>query len=266
MRIPLALLALVIPLAAAAEDDVEAPPEEASVVDEASVEQGPITSPSQTTTTTTTTNADGTTTTTTTTAAPGAVAPIARAAAAPVVHEDPCGAYKSARWRDRMRGRISIGFSKSHVHGKDAEGDEFDGSQKSFVARLNGRRGWSIELEVARLKLDGGDEAKTGGVSLVKAFGKRRFAPYMLAGGGGGKYEYADGTEQKVRFGEIGAGIMFRKKRFSIGVDVRRGVRAFKDDDDASMMPTTRGSTSPTGDEHEHDHYTRGRVIALINF
>src|SRR5688500_10884870 len=64
----------------------------------------PITSPSQVTTTTTTT-------VTTTT-----------------VEEDPCH-VSSRHWRDRMRGRLSIGFSRSHVELRDDEGE---GSQRSF--------------------------------------------------------------------------------------------------------------------------------------
>ena len=256
----LALLALLVPLAAAAEDDV--PVEEAPV--EAPVD-GPITTPAQlsaTTTTTTTTGPTGTTTTTTTTTAPGAVAPIAPVA--PIVaaaEEDPCGAYRHAKWRHRMKGRLSIGFSKSHVEMED----ESEGKQKSFVARLNGRRGWAIELELSRLTLDGGDTAKTGGVSLVKTFGRRKLAPYVLAGGGGGKYETVDGIEERMRFGEIGAGVMLRGKRFSIGIDMRRGVRGFKDRDDA-MDGIERGTTTPAGDDEDRERYTRGRILALVTF
>jgi hypothetical protein len=236
----LALLALLVPLAAAADPTA--------------------------TTTTTTTTADGTTTTTTTTtiggAAPGATAPVAPApvAAAPMVDGDPC-AYKRGRWRSRLKGRISIGFSKSHVELADDQGE---GKQKSFVARLNGRRGWSIELELSRLSLDGGDTAKTGGISLVKTFGRRKLAPYVLAGGGGGRYETVDGIEQRMGFGEVGAGLMLRGRRFSIGFDMRRGVRKFRDADD-EMAGVERVAT-PSDDEHDHDHYTRGRVLALVTF
>lgn len=249
MKLALALIAL-LPVAAAAE------------------EEGPVTSPSQvgtTTTTTTTAGPEGTTTTTTTTTAPDVVAPIAPAPAAPVlahVDENPCGAYGHAKWRQRMKGRLSIGFSKSHV---ELEDDQGEGKQRSFVARINGRRGWAIELEMSKLTLDGGDTAKTGGISLVKMFGKRRLAPYVLAGGGGGKYETVDGVEDRIRFGEVGAGVMLRGKRFSVGIDMRRGVRGFKDRDDA--MAVDRGSTMPgADDDHDHDHYTRGRIVGLVTF
>lgn len=261
----LALLALLVPLIASAEagPPTEEAAAEAPLVEEAPHPAEPPTTTSTigaTTTTTTTTAPDGTTTTTTTTA-PGAtpVAPIAPAppAAAPVL-EDPCGVHRHARWRHRMKGRISIGFSKSHVELED----ETEGKQKSFVVRLNGRRGWSVELELSKLTLDGGDTAKTGGVSLVKTFGRRKLAPYVLAGGGGGRYESLDGTEQKLRFGEFGGGVMLRGKRFSIGVDMRGGVRKFADADEDAMR-----ASMPTGEtEPEHEHYTRGRVLALFNF
>jgi hypothetical protein len=244
----LALIAalIVVPLTAAADEVGPPDPEEAAA----------------TTTTTTTTEPDGTTTTTTITA-PG-TAPVATPApASPVVQEDPFGVHKHARWRDRMKGRISIGFSKSHVEldGEDSA-DEAEGKQKSFVARLNGRRGWSIELELSKLTLDGGDQAKTAGASLVKTFGRRKIAPYVLAGGGGGRYDHTDGTEQKLLFGEFGGGVMLRGKRFSIGVDMRRGVRKFREQDDEVMR-----TSMPTGaNEDDSHHYTRGRVLALINF
>jgi hypothetical protein len=259
----LALIAalIVVPLTAAAEDggppgiseaDEAAPvAEEAPVVEEApAIEAAPAV------------EAAPTATTTTTITAPGATPVAAPAPASPVVQEDPCGIHKHARWRHRMKGRISIGFSKSHIELDGEDGaDETEGKQKSFVVRLNGRRGWSIELELSKLTLDGGDQARTAGASLVKTFGRRKIAPYVLAGGGGGRYEHADGTEQKLHFGEFGGGVMLRGKRFSIGVDMRRGVRKLEDPDEDVMRVTTPGE-----DEHDHDHYTRGRVLALFNF
>ena len=234
----LALLALLVPLAAAAED-------------------GPITSPAQVgTTTTTTATPDGTTTTTTTIVAPGVTPVAAPVTAAPMVDADPC-AYKRAHWRHRMKGRLSIGFSKSHVELED----ESEGKQKSFVVRLNGRRGWAIELELSKLSLDGGDTARTGGVSIVKTFGRRKLAPYVLAGGGGGRYESVDGVEQRLGFGEVGAGVMLRGRRFSLGFDMRRGVRRFEDNDEMSIERMATPS-----DDDDRERYTRGRILALVTF
>src|SRR5688572_19087775 len=104
----LALVAalIIVPLTAAA-DEVGPEP--------------PVVEP--TTTTTTTTEPDGTTTTTTITAL--GVTPAAPPATVQVVEEDPCGVHKHARWRHRMKGRLSIGFSKSHVEldGEDGAGE-----------------------------------------------------------------------------------------------------------------------------------------------
>lgn len=254
----LALVVLPTPFAAPADDDIP-------------VEDGPVTSTTEppAATTTTTTSPDGTTTTTTT-LAPGTIAPVvpatpvARGAqVAEPIDENPCDAYKRGRWHHPMRGRLSIGFSKSHV----AMEDDGEGKQQSLVARIDlghrVRRGWAIELELSKLTLDSGDTAKTGGVSLVKTFGNRRLAPYVLAGGGGGKYETDGGIEDRIRFGEIGAGVMLRGKRFSIGVDLRRGARGFKDREDA-MASVERGTTPQPDDER--NHYTRGRILALVGF
>jgi hypothetical protein len=270
MRRSLALLALLVPLAAAAEEEV--PVDAASPpADDISEDAGASTAASSTagiTTTTTTTSPDGTTTTTTTSPALGSTAPgsIAPGSIAPdtrpslVVEEDPCGTHRYARWRHRVKGRISIGFSKSHLELED----EIEGTQKSFVARVNGRRGWSIELELSKLTLDGGDSARTAGASVVKTFGRRKLAPYLLAGGGGGRYETVDGVEQRMGFGEVGAGVMLRGKRFSIGLDLRRGMRKLREDGELDVMR----SAMPGGEteDHAHDHYSRGRVLALLNF
>jgi hypothetical protein len=185
--------------------------------------------------------------------APGTAPPVQPANIA-----DPCEVEKRG-WRKarlRMKGKLSIGFSRSHVE----LADDTEGTQRSFVAQLHGKRGWSIELELGRLKLDGGDVAKTGGAALVKQVGNRRLRPYVLAGAGGGRYESADGFEQRVRFAEIGGGLMLKKKRLSIGVDVRRGVRRIDAGDEVSARMTT-----PEADD-DGERYTRGRVLALINF
>jgi hypothetical protein len=264
-----AILVALLAVPAAADDqppaDVDVP--SSDIDDNATSTSDAGTSTFPATTTTTTTRPDGSTTTTTTTSvgAPG-IAPVAPVAVAPDqsqwgVESDDCYRHgKWGRWRERMRGRVSIGFSASHMRFRE---DDTEGKQKSFVLRLNGRRGWSIEGELSKLRFDENEDvvAKTGGLSLVKTFGKRKLAPYVLAGGGGGRYEYADGTEQKVHFAEAGGGVMYRGRRFSIGVDVRKGVRKFKTDE---SMTSERMSTSEP--EEDRDHYTRGRVLALINF
>ena len=186
--------------------------------------------------------------------APVVAAPAATPVAAPA-ETDWCGAHRYAHWHHH-RGQLSIGFSKGHVETED----EVDGSQRSLVARLNGRRGWSIELELSKLSLDGGDSMKTGGASLVKAFGRHELAPYVIAGIGGGRYEFPGGGDQRVHFAEAGAGLMLRKKHFSIGADVRRGVRKLDGDDEVATRMTTPSDTD------DRERYVRGRILALINF
>ncbi len=188
---------------------------------------------------------------------PGTVAPASAPApvAAPApVDGDPCTAYR--RWGHHPRGWLSLGFSAGHVE----LGDDTDGHQTSVVARLTGRRGWSIELELARLSLDGGDTAKTAGASIVKTFGRHHVAPYVLAGVGGGRIDAADGSDSHVRFAELGGGLMLRGRRVSLGVDVRRGVRHVEDGDEMAAR-----TTAATTDD-DRNHYVRGRILALINF
>lgn len=241
---------------------------------------GPIVSPSQVpsaTTTTTTTTPEGTTTTTTTTISSPSVTPVAPVAVEPVLApsepaaappiaapliDDPCGVSKRARWKSRLRGKLSIGFARSHLE----MADDSEGTQKSLVARLNGRRGWSVELEMSKLSL-GEDRGRAGGGALVKTFGRRKLAPYMIAGGGGGRLDHADGGESRIKYAEAGAGLMVRKKRIAIGVDFRRGIRDVEaiasDDAMATPEPTVmRAVTSDDGRER----YVRGRIMAMIQF
>jgi hypothetical protein len=224
--LPLALL--FVPATAFADDDSPAP-EEAPIEapSEAPIEQPPI-------------------------AAPAAVAPIA----APAPAADPCSAFRHGHWRSHHRGHLSIGFSKGHIQNED----DTEGSQRSLVARFNGRRGWSLELELSKLSFDGGATAKTGGASIVHAFGKHKIAPYLLAGVGGGHYEHANGDDQRLHFMEGGGGLILRKAHFSIAADVRHGVRRFEGD----AMNVARTTTPASTDDRER--YVRGRIVALINF
>jgi hypothetical protein len=277
------LVAISIPFAASAEEvapPTEPPPVEAvePIAPPVRVGTDPVAHPATATTTTTTTST-GTTTTTTTTitpiiapvpvaapvapVAPVQVAPVAPPAAAPVVaptYESSCEMRGRANWRSRLKGKLSLGFSKGRLELED----ETEGSHKSLIGRINGRRGWSLELEFARLSLDGGDKARTASGAVVKAFGQRKLAPYVIAGAGGGRLDRADGAEQHLRFAEVGAGLMLRKKRLSIGVDVRRGVRHVEDAG-AEMDVVGRTVTEP-GDDHRGERYVRGRILALVNF
>jgi hypothetical protein len=184
--------------------------------------------------------------------------------AAPVADDgDPCGGHGWGAWQHH-RPRFAIGFAKSHV---ELDGER-EGRQKSLLARVAFRRGLEVELELSRADIDG-DEARTVGGAVLKAFGRRRLAPYVIAGGGGGVLERADGTEPHLRFGELGAGLMLRKRHFAIGVDIRAGVRKVEAlERDAPVV--TRVAAPPPAPapvaEDDKEHYVRGRIVALFYF
>jgi hypothetical protein len=193
---------------------------------------------------------------------PGDAPPVDGAGA---VDDDPCRDHAGSAWRTH-RPRIAIGFAKSHL---ELDGDR-EGRQKSLLARVAFRRGLEVELELSRADLDG-EEAKTIGGAVLKAFGHRRLAPYVIAGGGGGVLERDDGSEPRLRYGEVGGGVMLRKRRFAIGVDVRAGVRKVeaRDVDVADPPVATRlaaPAPSPEPDADDKDHYVRGRIVALFYF
>ena len=161
-----------------------------------------------------------------------------------------------------MKGRLALGFAKSHVE----LADEREGKQKSVIGRVAFRRGFAVELELARATI-GDDASKTFGGSLVKSFGKRRLQPYVLAGGGGGRLEYADGSDTRMRYAEYGAGLMLKGRRIGIGVDFRRGVRHVNEAPVAEpAMDPARMTTLPAEPAHDRERYTRGRVMALVHF
>jgi hypothetical protein len=190
---------------------------------------------------------------------PATVAPVV-VAATPQVDGDPCGGGRWAKSR-RMKGRFALGFSKGHLE----LDDERDAKQKSLLARVALRRGYEIELELSKMEL-GGDDTRTAGGSLLRAFGNRKLRPYVIAGAGGGRIERADGTEDHLRYAELGGGVMLRKKRLAIGVDFRRGVRHLEGEEVANepAMDVAGRVTAPSDDDRER--YVRGRILALVYF
>jgi hypothetical protein len=170
---------------------------------------------------------------------------------------DPCGGVR-ARWGKR-RVSLAIGLSRGHVE----MDDDTEGTQRSLIARLTGRRGWAVELELSKLKL-GDDDGRLAGGAIVKAFGRRKLAPYVLAGAGRGELDRADGSEQRLHFAEVGGGLMLRKRRLSIGIDLRRGARHI-DADEAAVMDPAAGRRGGASDD-DRERYTRGRIVALVHF
>jgi hypothetical protein len=170
---------------------------------------------------------------------------------------DPCGGVRT-RWGQR---RVSLALGLAH--GRVELGDDTEGAQRSLVARLTGRRGWAVELELSKLRL-GDDDGRLAGGAILKSFGRRKLAPYVIAGAGRGELELADGSEQRLRFAEVGGGLMLRKRRLSIGIDLRRGARHV-DAGDAAVMDPVAGRRGVASDG-DRERYTRGRVVALVHF
>jgi len=196
--------------------------------------------------------------------APGTVEPVA----APAPETDHYSCAHGWYQHGRRRGFLGIGFAKGHL---DLDNDT-EGRQKSLIIRAQGRRGFGLELEFARARLGAGgiegdlhDTARTTGVSVYKAFGRRRLMPYVLAGGGRGTIDRATGGDDHMRYAEFGGGLMLKLRHFAIGVDVRRGVRRIDDHDIVAPAMTAPAVVMPTGDD-ERARYVRGRVMALLTF
>jgi hypothetical protein len=193
-------------------------------------------------------------------AAPGAVEPVL--APTPPVDADPCA---RGWWRysaSKRRGFLGVGIAKGHM----ALDDETEGKQKALIVRAQGRRGFGLELELARGQF-GDDTSRSAGGSLFKAFGKRRLMPYVLVGGGRGEIMRATGGEDRMRYVEAGGGLMIKLRRFAIGVDVRRGSRRVDERVEVAVpaMDTAASVVVPT-DDHDRERYVRGRVMALVTF
>lgn len=173
-----------------------------------------------------------------------------------VTHADPDGECAN-HWAgsDQHRPRLAVGLATSHLH---LDGDR-DGHQHGLVVRAALRHGVELEVELARAEIDG-DDARTIGGAVIKAFGEHRLAPYVVAGGGGGRLDRADGSEPRLHYGEAGAGVMLRKRHLALGVDVRAGVREVDDTDAAARMTTT-----PSSDD-DRDRYVRCRLVAMLYF
>jgi hypothetical protein len=186
---------------------------------------------------------------------PSDVAPVA-----PMIDADPC-AHRWYRYAGKRRGFLGLGFAKGHMELED----ETEGRQKSLIVRAQGRRGFGVELELARGQL-GEDNARSVGGAVFKAFGKRRLMPYVLVGGGRGEIARATGGEDRMGYVEAGGGLLLKLRRFAIGVDVRRGSRRVDERAEAEpVMGTTSAVVMPAGDD-DRERYVRGRVMALVTF
>jgi hypothetical protein len=187
---------------------------------------------------------------------PGGVHPVAPPARE---HDgDPCVWTRSSSVPRKHR--FAIGFARSRLE----LDDESEGKAKSILARVVMRRKFEVELELSRATL-GDDTAKTFGGALVRAFGSRKLQPYVLAGGGGGVLDRASGAEDRLRYAELGAGLMLKKRRLAIGVDFRGGVRRVEGADPVPVDAAGAMST-PSSDEWTKERYHRARILALFYF
>lgn len=249
MRTLLALTIVLAPLIARADDELgpvpSDPPAEAPPVEAQPPSEGPYAEPPPS-------------------AAPYAEAPPSEAPivtpAAPAAPRYHCAhsRWSHHRWSDsRTRGTLAVGVSKGHI----GMGDDRDGSQESLFFRLQTRRGWGAELELARATIDD-DKAKTIGGALYKAWGHRLLQPYIIAGLGRGTVERAYGGDDRMRYYEAGGGLLLRGRHLAIGIDVRKGVSHV--DAEARMTAPARMTTSTPTDDR--DDYLRGRVLAMFAF
>jgi hypothetical protein len=179
--------------------------------------------------------------------------PIAAPAAQPIA-ENPCAWHRAGG--SRPSGRFAIGIAHGHL----TLDDDRDGSQKSLLARVALHHGMEVELELAHAEI-AGDDTRTAGGALLHVFGHHHLRPYVVVGAGGGRLERADGNESHLRYAELGGGLMLRKRHLAIGIDVRRGIRHV-DDDSAPMDVSARMVAT----DADHEHYMRGRVLAMVYF
>jgi len=190
---------------------------------------------------------------------PGAT-PVASPPPPPAAREhdgNPClTSWASATPR---RQRFALGFAKSHLE----LGDDTDGKAKSLLGRIVLRHKFEVELELTKATI-GDDSAKSLGGALLRTFGSRKLQPYVLAGGGGGVIDRADGAESHMHYAEFGGGLMLKLRHFAFGVDFRGGRRRVETA--AAVVDAAEKMATPASDEWTKERYHRARILALFYF
>ena len=155
-------------------------------------------------------------------------------------------------------------------------------SEIGLLGRLRLTDGLLLEAEVAKDTLNsqasgtfsGGEriDRRLGGSLIFEIGARNALAPYILAGGGiqqakvsGGDFFGGDFTTTQ-DFGEIGVGLRLALSRnIHIAADLRAGRSKTIDSNNNSVALRTI-SPPPANADNNTEDFTRGRIMAVLNF
>lgn len=161
--------------------------------------------------------------------------------------------------RVRPMERWGLGAFAGSLHVDDQE----DGSDLGLLGRYRISRAFSLELELAKTKMDSGNrvDRHIGSALLYDLAPHRSLSPYLLVGAGFGQTELGDGEfHAEQGYGEIGVGLQYRlTSSFHITADLRAGAR--QSQQDVAYM-----STAPIADFEKEERFNRARIGALLYF
>ena len=157
-------------------------------------------------------------------------------------------------------------------------------SELGLLGRLRLTDGLLLEAEVAKDTLNGqvsgtftGGERidrRIGGSLIFEIGARNALAPYILAGGGiqqakvsGADFFGGDFTTTQ-DFGEIGVGLRLALSRnIHIAADLRAGRSKTIDSNNNNVVPLARTiSPPPANADNNTEDFTRGRIMAILNF
>lgn len=146
----------------------------------------------------------------------------------------------------------------------DVEGNDY-GTDLGLVGRLRLSEHFRLEGELSKTDIeDGARIDRRLGAALLYDFNPYgTLAPYILGGLGVGRAEMDGMVGADQGYGEVGIGLEWRLTRqFALIGDLRAGQRQNRRDDDAVALTTAPAPVQMDEDEH----YTRGRIGALLYF
>lgn len=161
-------------------------------------------------------------------------------------------------------------------------------SELGLLGRLRLTDGLLLEAEVAKdtlngqvsgcatCQISGGEriDRRIGGSLIFEIGARNALAPYILAGGGiqqakvsGGDFFGGDFTTTQ-DFGEIGVGLRLALSRnIHIAADLRAGRSKTIDSNNNNVVPLARTiSPPPASADNNTEDFTRGRIMAVLNF